>query len=69
VEGRHRDAAALYRRALAIREAAFGPDDPDVARSLDLLAAVLRSDGQPGEADRLEQRARTIRATQPSTPR
>ena len=38
-QGRYADAEPLYKRALAIREKALGPDHPDVATSLNNLAS------------------------------
>ena len=38
-------AEPLYQRALAISEKALGPEHPDVARSLNNLAAALRCPG------------------------
>ena len=38
----------LYKRALAIREKALGPDHPDVATSLDNLAALYRAQSRYG---------------------
>ena len=37
-QGRYADAEPLYKRSLAIREKALGPDHPDVATSLNNLA-------------------------------
>src|SRR5439155_1361242 len=47
-------------RALTIRERAFGPDHPDVARSLNNLANVLGSTGDYAGARRLQERALAI---------
>lgn len=48
VHARLTDARALLERALAITEAAHGPDHPDVAIRLNNLALILRDLGQPG---------------------
>ena len=37
-QGRYAEAEPLYKRSLAIREKALGPDHPDVAQSLNNLA-------------------------------
>jgi len=50
----------LAQRALTIRERAFGPDHPDVARSLNNLANVLGSTGDYAGARRLQERALAI---------
>ena len=55
---RGRDAKRFYRRALAIREKALGPDHLEVAKSLDNLAKCC---GDDEEADRLYRRALAIR--------
>src|SRR5512142_2342748 len=54
---RYSKAEPLYRRALAIREAALGPDHPDTARSLNNLAELYRAQGQDAEATPLYRRA------------
>ncbi len=48
--------------ALAIFEKALGPDHPNVAKSLENYAAVLRKTGRTTEAVKLEARAKEIRA-------
>jgi Tfp pilus assembly protein PilF len=50
----------LYRRALAIDEASYGPDHPEVARDLNNLAGLLGHSGRRGEAERLFRRALAI---------
>jgi hypothetical protein len=52
----------LPRRALAIREAKLGPDHPDVAKTLDVLAKVCEQTGRTAEAQELAVRAQRIRA-------
>jgi hypothetical protein len=39
-EGRYAEAEPLYKRSLAIKEKAFGPDHPDVELSLSNLAEL-----------------------------
>jgi tetratricopeptide (TPR) repeat protein len=48
--GQLRAARATYQRAVVITEAAHGPEHPDVAKSLDNLAAVELRLGEPGAA-------------------
>lgn len=55
-------AEPLYKRSLAIREKAFGPDHPSVATSLQNLAALYRVTKRNTEAGVLELRAAQIRA-------
>ena len=59
--GRHVEAEALYRRALALREAALGPDHPDVAATLGALGTTLRAMGRAAEATLATKRAEDIR--------
>ncbi len=47
---------------MAIREKALGPEHPDLATSLENYAALLRQTARTDEAERLEARAKTIRA-------
>ena len=61
-QGRYAEAEPLYKRALAIREKALGPEHPDVATSLENYAALLRETARVDEAERLEARAKAIRA-------
>jgi hypothetical protein len=54
-------ALAAYRRALAIKEAAFGPDDPRIANTLGGIGTTLAALGQLERALALIERARTIK--------
>ena len=60
VHGRLTDAKPLVERALAITEAAYGPDHPAVATDLNNLALILRDLGQPETAQPLQERALAI---------
>jgi tetratricopeptide (TPR) repeat protein len=60
VQARHTDAKALEERALAIDEAAYGPDHPNVASRLNNLALTLQALGQPEAARPLQERALAI---------
>jgi len=51
-----------YRRALAVQQAALGPDHPDRADTLDNYADILVMNGRGAEAARLKERAARIRA-------
>jgi tetratricopeptide (TPR) repeat protein len=53
-------AEPLFRRALAIREKALGPEHPHTASSLNNLAELLRFQGKPEEAEPLYRRALAI---------
>ncbi len=52
----------IYRRALAIHVKALGRDDPQSLELLEKYAAALRLMHRPGEADRLEALAKSVRA-------
>ena len=49
-QGRYADAEPLYKRSLAIREKALGPDHPDVAHSLNNLAVLYDAQGRYADA-------------------
>ena len=54
------EAVPLLRRALAIVEAAYGTDHPNVARNLNNLAQLLQATNRPAEAEPLMRRALAI---------
>ena len=54
------EAEPLMRRALAIDEASYGPEHPDVARDLNNLAQLLQSRNRLAEAESLMRRALAI---------
>ena len=58
--GDYAKAEPLYRRALAIREKALGPEHPDTADSLNNLAGFTRTMGDYAKAEPLYQRALAI---------
>ena len=58
---RFSEAEPPYQRALAIREKVLGPDHPDVAQSLNNLAALYHEQGKHATAEPLYQRALAIR--------
>jgi tetratricopeptide (TPR) repeat protein len=59
-KARYSDAEPLLRRALAIDEASYGPDHPEVAIRLNSLAALLRATNRQSEAEPLYRRALAI---------
>jgi hypothetical protein len=61
-EGQPGRAEPFYRRALTIRQKALGPSHPEVAKTLEDLASVLRKLGRSHEAVALDLQAREIRA-------
>ena len=50
----------MMRRALALDEAHYGPDHPNVAMVLTNLAVLLEITGRPAEAEQLARRALAI---------
>jgi tetratricopeptide (TPR) repeat protein len=62
------EARPLQERALAIDEAAYGPDHPTVARDLNNLAQILQDLGLLGEARPLQERALAIDEAQRKQP-
>ena len=61
-QGKYAEAEPLYRRALAIREKALGPEHPDVAKTLENYAELLRKANRKAEAAEMRERAQAIRA-------
>ncbi len=61
-QGRYGDGEPLYKRSLAIRAKALGPEHQLVAQSLENCAALLREIGRGAEASTMEARAEAIRA-------
>jgi len=59
-QGRYTEALPLHQRALRIREAALGPDHPDVAADLNYVGQALSALGRSAEALPLQQRALRI---------
>jgi CHAT domain-containing protein/Tfp pilus assembly protein PilF len=56
-QGKYAAADPLYRRSLAIKEKALGPDHPDVATSLNNLANLLSDQGKYAAAEPLYHRS------------
>jgi tetratricopeptide (TPR) repeat protein/putative methionine-R-sulfoxide reductase with GAF domain/CheY-like chemotaxis protein len=59
--GRYTEVEPLCGRALAIWEKALGPEDPELAQSLNILAELYRVQGQYAKAEPLYKRALSIR--------
>ncbi|MCV4933336.1 tetratricopeptide repeat protein, partial [Escherichia coli] len=55
-QGQYALAEPLYKRSLAIKEKALGPDHPDVATSLNNLAGLYDAQGQYALAEPLYKR-------------
>ena len=58
--GRYDEAILMAREALDATEQVFGPDHPMVAKSLNNLAQMHTSRGEPEKAESLFERARSI---------
>src|SRR5438445_648492 len=59
-QGNYPQATIIFSRALAIREKTLGPNHPDVAVSLNNLAALYRTQGQYAQAEPLYKRSLAI---------
>jgi tetratricopeptide (TPR) repeat protein len=59
-KARNAEADSLYRRALAIADASYGPDHPNVATTLNNLASLLQATNRLAEAEPLMRRALAI---------
>ena len=62
LQGKHTEAEPNYRGALEVFEKTLAPSSPDLAMTLEGLAATLRDLKRPDEAAPLETRAREIRS-------
>ena len=62
MEGRDADADRAYERARSIKERTIGPDDPQMAVTLERHALVLSRMGRGAEALELTARARRLSA-------
>ena len=58
--GRVDEAAALYRRAIAIKQEVLGPSDPEVASTLHNLALLFKAAGRAEEAESIWAEARAV---------
>jgi len=61
-QGKYEQAVVVAKKALEVDEANVAPDHPDVAISLENLAALYRATKQDKEVLELEKRAEHIRA-------
>ena len=60
-QGKYAEAEPLHKRSLAIWEKALGKEHPDVALSLNNLAALYDSQGKYAEAEPLHKRSLAIK--------
>ncbi len=61
-QGRYQEALPFAEKVVRMNEIIFGPEDPGVAISLVVYAALLRKTGRGDEAAKMEARAEAIRA-------
>lgn len=61
-QGQYSQAEPLHQRALVIREKALGLDHPNVALSLENIAAFYKKIGREKDTQALDERAAAIRA-------
>ncbi len=59
--GQYTNAEAMFRQALTLRKQLFGAEHPEVARSLNKVAAVLRDEGRVTEAEALHRQTLAMR--------
>ena len=57
---RYPEAESLQKRALSMKEKILGPEDPELATSLNYLAYIYHDQGKYSEAEPLYQRALSI---------
>ena len=62
MQGKYGEAEPLQKRALSNFQRALGPEHPNVAASLENYAELLRKMGRDEEAEKMEARAKAIRA-------
>jgi len=60
--GKDTEAEPLYKRSLAIREKALGPEHPDVAKVCENMAKFYKKIGKTEEAEKFEKRTKKIRS-------
>ena len=53
-EEKYADAELFYKKAIQIREKNLGPEHPDVIRTREIYAAMLRQEGRKTEAHAIE---------------
>jgi Tetratricopeptide repeat len=63
--GQYSKAEPLLKRALAVIEEARGPHHSDVSAALENYAVLLRKTKRLSEAEKLEERAMSIRKARP----
>ena len=64
-QDKYEQAEPLYKRSLAILESGLGMDHPTIVEILQNYAGLMHKMKRPADAERLEERAKTIRAKNP----
>lgn len=68
-QGKYQEAEPLFQEAIAAQEEMLGPENPDLVRTLESYAALMRATQRQAEATRLEARAKTIKAAADAAPK
>ncbi len=68
-QGKYKQAEPLFQEAIAAQEEVLGPDNPDLVRTLEQYAALLRATNRAPQAAKLEARAKKIKAATEVTPK
>lgn len=68
-QGKHKEAEALFQEAIAAQEEVLGPENPDLVRTLESYAALMRATQRHAEAAKLEARAKKIKAATEAAPK
>ncbi len=68
-QAKYKEAEPLFQEAIQIQEEMLGPENPDLVRTLEQYAALMRATNRAAEAAKLEARAKKIKAATQATPR
>ena len=66
---KYKEAEPLFQEAIAAQEEMLGPENPDLVRTLESYAALLRATNRAAEAAKLEARANKIKAATEASPK
>ncbi len=68
-QGKYTEAEPLFQEAIAAQEEALGPENPDLVRTLEQYAALMRATNRAAEAAKVETRAKQIKAATEAEPK
>ncbi len=68
-QGKYKEAEPLFQEAIAAQEEVLGPENPDLVRTLESYAALMRATNRAAEAAKLEARAKKIKAAMEAAPK